>query len=117
MENKRYIQRQSDKIAVLLVNFGGPDNLRSVKPFLYNLFLDPTVLNFPFAFLYRKPLAWLISNIRDIASRQMYKKVGGISPLIPITYLQREKLQKRSYRKAGQRLKLSLSLPRLRNKQ
>ena len=95
MENKRFIQNQSDskKIAVLLVNFGGPDNLRSVKPFLYNLFSDPTVLNFPFANLYRKPLAWLISNMRNKASSETYKKIGGISPLIPITYLQAEKLQ------------------------
>ena len=92
MENKKFIHSQS-KIAVLLVNFGGPDGLRSVKPFLYNLFSDPTVLNFPFAFLYRKPLAWLIANMRDMKSREMYKKIGGISPLIPITYLQAEKLQ------------------------
>ena len=92
MENKKFIQNQS-KIAVLLINFGGPDSLRSVKPFLYNLFSDPTVLNFPFASLYRKPLAWLISNMRNKASSKMYKKIGSVSPLIPITYLQAEKLQ------------------------
>lgn len=92
MENKKYIQNQSE-IAVLLVNFGGPDSLRSVKPFLFNLFSDPTVLNFSFASLYRKPLAWLISNMRDFTSREMYKKIGSKSPLIPVTYLQAEKLQ------------------------
>src|SRR3989338_4177768 len=92
MENKRYIQKQSD-IAVLLVNFGGTASLNTVKPFLYNLFSDPTVLNFPFAFLYRKPLAWLIANMRDMTSREMYKKTGSISPLIPVTFLQAEKLQ------------------------
>ncbi|MBI3590290.1 MAG: ferrochelatase [Candidatus Melainabacteria bacterium] len=92
MENKKFIQNQS-KTATLLVNFGGPSTLNTVKPFLYNLFLDPTVLNFPFAFLYRKPLAWLIANMRDMTSREMYKKIGSISPLIPITYLQAEKLQ------------------------
>ena len=96
MENKKYIQNQyNDKknIAVLLVNFGGPSSLNDVKPFLYNLFSDPTVLNFPLASFYRKPLAWLISNMRDMTSREMYKKIGGISPLISITYLQAEKLQ------------------------
>ncbi len=92
MENKKFIQNQS-KIAVLLVNFGGPDSLKSVKPFLYNLFSDPTILNFPLANLYRKPLAWLISNMRNKASGEMYKKIGGMSPLIPITYLQAENLQ------------------------
>ncbi len=92
---ERFIQNQYNKknIAVLLINFGGPHDLNAVKPFLYNLFNDPTVLNFPFAFLYRKPLAWLISNMRDMTSREMYKKIGSISPLIPITYLQAEKLQ------------------------
>lgn len=96
MENKKYIQNRSDntRIAVLLINFGGPSTLATVKPFLYNLFSDPKVLNFPFAFLYRKPLAWLISNMRDMTSREMYKKVGGISPLIPLTYLQGQELQK-----------------------
>ena len=94
MEKKEFIQNRFDrKIAVLLVNFGGPDRLSSVKSFLYNLFSDPTVLNFPFANLYRRPLAWFISNIRQRASGEMYKKIGGMSPLIPITYLQKEKLQ------------------------
>lgn len=104
MENKKFIQNQSNvgayrgtplklHIAVLLVNFGGPDRLSSVKSFLYNLFADPTVLNFPFANLYRKPLAWFISNIRQRASGEMYKKIGGISSLIPLTYLQAGKLQ------------------------
>ena len=136
MENKEFIQSQSSKschseqsegstnvkrsfvakapqddkkntYAVLLVNFGGPDSLSSVKPFLYNLFSDPTVLNIPFinlnsklstigyqlSALYRKPLAWLISNMRNNASKEMYKKVGGISPLIPLTYLQAQNLQ------------------------
>ena len=105
MLNKKSIQNQSDdigtihklplrsRIAVLLINFGGPHSLGTVKPFLFNLFNDPTVLNFPLSFLYRKPLAWLISNMRDMTSREMYKKIGSISPLIPITYLQSEKLQ------------------------
>ena len=110
MENKKYIQKQFNKknrIAVLLVNFGGPHNLKSVKSFLYNLFSDPMVLNFPFISssshlspltscffsLFRNPLAWLISSIRVRASTEMYKKICPISPLIPITYLQQQKLQ------------------------
>lgn len=92
MKNIEYIQKQSE-IAVLLVNFGGPRNLDEVKPFLYNLFSDPAILNFPFGFLYRKPLAWLISSIRKFISAPMYKLIGGASPLIPITYEQKDKLQ------------------------
>lgn len=110
MENKEFIQKQSSKnhrFAVLLVNFGGPSDLKSVKPFLYNLFSDPVVLNFPFVepyshlsslashllSLYRKPLAWFIANIRNNTTLQMYKKIGGCSPLIQITHFQGQKLQ------------------------
>lgn len=30
-----------EKIGVLLLNLGGPDTLRDVQPFLFNLFADP----------------------------------------------------------------------------
>lgn len=92
MKNKEFIQNQFDikNIAVLLVNFGGPHNLKSVKSFLYNLFSDPMVINFPFI---RTPFAWLIANLRCSASKRMYKTIGSISPLIPITYLQADELQ------------------------
>lgn len=90
------------KVAVLLVNFGGPRDLTEVKSFLYNLFSDPAIINYPFAHLYRKPLAWLISNLRQFASQRMYKKVGSSTPLIPITYDQTELLQKLlNYNKLG----------------
>lgn len=98
MESKEYFQNQFDqnyynRVAVLLVNFGGPTSLKAIKPFLYNLFSDPMVLDFPLSFLYRKPLAWLIANLRYKASKEMYKKIGGITPLISISYLQAQKLQ------------------------
>lgn len=91
MKKEKFIPNQS-KTAVLLVNFGGPDSLRSVKSFLYNLFSDPKIINLPFPL--RKFVAWMISTSRNKASSEMYKRIGGISPLIPITYLQTEKLQK-----------------------
>ena len=37
---------KNSNIAVLIVNFGGPHSLRSVKPFLYNLFSHNTDLTF-----------------------------------------------------------------------
>ena len=77
---------------VLLANFGGPDSVDSVKPFLYNLFCDPKIIKLPFPL--RNFVAWIISSSRYKSSGEMYKKIGGISPLIPITYLQAEKLQK-----------------------
>jgi len=79
------------KVAVLLVNFGGPDSLRSVKPFLYNLFSDKKIIGLPTPL--RQFVAWMISTSREKASGEMYKEIGSKSPLIPITYLQSQKLQ------------------------
>ena len=42
------------KIAVVLFQLGGPDSQAAVEPFLYNLFCDPDIINFPGAFLARK---------------------------------------------------------------
>lgn len=35
------------KVAVVLFNIGGPDNLTAVRPFLYNLFSDPAIIPLP----------------------------------------------------------------------
>ena len=50
------------KKAIILFNLGGPDKLKNVEPFLFNLFYDPAILNLP-NFL-RYPLAKLISKRR-----------------------------------------------------
>ncbi len=94
MKDKKHIQSQSElhRVAVLLANFGGPDSIHSVKNFLYNLFCDPKIINLPSPL--RQFIAWMISNSRSKSSSIMYEKIGGISPLIPITYLQSEKLKK-----------------------
>ena len=35
------------KIGVVLFQLGGPDSLESIEPFLYNLFCDPDIIDFP----------------------------------------------------------------------
>ena len=35
------------RIAVVLFQLGGPDSQAAVEPFLYNLFCDPDIINFP----------------------------------------------------------------------
>ncbi|KAK5830094.1 hypothetical protein PVK06_013888 [Gossypium arboreum] len=54
----RYTHAAIEKLGVLLVNIGGPENLNDVQPFLCNLFADPDVIRLPklFKFLQR-PLA------------------------------------------------------------
>ncbi|MGB7444137.1 MAG: ferrochelatase [Coleofasciculaceae cyanobacterium] len=81
-----------DRVGVLLLNLGGPDQLEDVRPFLYNLFSDPEIIRLPFPWL-QSPLAWLISTRRARQSQENYKQIGGGSPLRQITEVQAEALQ------------------------
>lgn len=73
------------KLAVVLFQLGGPDTLAAVEPFLYNLFCDPDIINFPGSFLARKPLAKLISTTRSKKVSQYYAEIGGGSPIQRLT--------------------------------
>lgn len=73
------------KTAVVLLNLGGPDSLDAVEPFLFNLFSDPEIINFPLSFLFRKKLAKIISVKRAPRIQQQYEKIGGKSPILNIT--------------------------------
>lgn len=75
----------NEKIGVVLLNLGGPDSLDAVEPFLYNLFVDPDIINFPGSFLVRKPLAKFISSKRHPRIQEQYKQIGGKSPLKEFT--------------------------------
>jgi ferrochelatase len=81
------------KIAIILFQLGGPDGQAAVEPFLYRLFCDPDIINFPGAFLARKLLAKLISTTRSKIVRQHYAEIGGGSPIRRLTEQQAEALQ------------------------
>src|SRR5215475_11725606 len=81
------------KIAVVLFQLGGPDTLEAVEPFLYNLFCDPDIINFPGSFLARKPLAKLISTTRSKTVGKHYAEIGGGSPIRRLTNEQAVALQ------------------------
>lgn len=83
----------SDKIAVVLFQLGGPDSLEAVEPFLYNLFCDPDIIDFPGAFLARKPLAKFISLRRSKIAAEHYKEIGGKSPILELTNAQAKALE------------------------
>jgi ferrochelatase len=85
----------NNKIAVVLLNLGGPDSLEAVEPFLYNLFSDPDIINFPLSFLFRKKLAKLISSKRAPKIQKQYNRIGGKSPILDITKKQAEMLEER----------------------
>ena len=80
------------KIAVILFNLGGPDKLENVEPFLFNLFNDPAILNLP-SFI-RYPLAKLISKRRTPIAKNIYKEIGGSSPILKLTQDQANALEK-----------------------
>ncbi|HLM02787.1 MAG TPA: ferrochelatase [Pyrinomonadaceae bacterium] len=84
-----------EKIGVVLLNLGGPDSLEAVEPFLFNLFNDPDIIDFPLSFLFRKRLAKLISSKRHPRIQEQYKQIGGKSPLKDFTLRQARLLEQR----------------------
>ncbi len=80
------------KKGVILVNLGGPDSLKAIQPFLYNLFSDPYIIELPK--LLQKPLALLISKLRAKKTRKYYEVMGGKSPQLEQTQRQAEALQR-----------------------
>jgi ferrochelatase len=80
-------------IAVVLFQLGGPDRLDAVEPFLYNLFCDPDIINFPLAWLARKPLAKWISMRRSEVVSEHYAAIGGGSPIRALTERQARALE------------------------
>ena len=85
----------TDRVGVVLLNLGGPDTLDAVEPFLYNLFSDPDIIDFPGSFLFRKRLAKLISSRRHVWVQKQYEKIGGGSPLKAHTLKQAALLEKK----------------------
>jgi ferrochelatase len=79
------------RTAVVLMNLGGPDRLEAVQPFLFNLFSDPAIIRLP-AFA-RLPLAYVISRRRAPVTREIYRRIGGGSPLVENTEAQARALE------------------------
>ena len=79
------------KIAVLLLNLGGPLTQADVKPFLYNLFSDKYIIGLPFGL--RHLVARLISSRREKPAQANYQFMGGGSPILSQTKSQAEALE------------------------
>ena len=73
--------RTARRVGIVLFQLGGPDTLEAIEPFLYNLFCDPDIIDFPFARIGRKPLAKLISTTRARKVQHHYSTIGGGSPI------------------------------------
>jgi protoporphyrin/coproporphyrin ferrochelatase len=75
----------SRRVGVVLFQLGGPESLAAVEPFLFNLFCDPDIIDFPFSRLGRRALAKLISTTRSKKAAQHYAAIGGGSPIRRLT--------------------------------
>ncbi len=63
-----------------------------MRPFLYNLFSDRQIIKLGPSFL-QKPIACLISLLRAKKVKDMYKLIGGKSPILDITNAQAAALE------------------------
>jgi ferrochelatase len=82
------------KTAIVLLNLGGPDSKEAIKPFLYNFFMDPAIINLPY-FL-RKIIAKRISEKRTKKEAgEGYALLDYKSPLLENTKKQASALEKK----------------------
>src|SRR3981081_1153059 len=77
--------------AAVLMNLGGPDSPAAVRPFLYNLFSDPAIIDLPGPVRY--PLAGRIARQRSRVAAEIYAHLGGASPLLANTEAQARALE------------------------
>ena len=79
------------KVAIILANLGGPDNLAAVQPFLFNLFNDKAIITLP------QPLRWIIAKFISIKrtpiAQEIYSQIGGRSPILEQTKRQAQELE------------------------
>ncbi len=81
------------KIAVVMFNLGGPDKKESIKPFLYNFFMDKNIIRAPI--FVRYCLAKLISYRRSKKEAgESYGELGDKSPLLENSMVQADALEK-----------------------
>ena len=81
------------KTGILLINFGGPWTPGDVKPFLYRLFANPSVLVGVPAPL-RQLIAYTIAQVTGPSSVESYRLIGGGSPQLAWTEEQAQGLRR-----------------------
>jgi ferrochelatase len=72
------------KTGIVMMNLGGPATLDQVEPFLLELFADREIIQLPLQ-------SWLgpfIARRRAPKVRDLYDKIGGGSPILPLTEAQ-----------------------------
>ncbi|NIR51666.1 ferrochelatase [candidate division KSB1 bacterium] len=91
-----------ETVGVVLMNLGGPDTLDDIEPFLYNLFMDPAIIDMPVGRFLRHWISKLISTTRSKKVGKDYTEIGGGSPINRLTKEQAENLESFLNQKFGQ---------------
>ena len=83
---------ETQRIAIIVMNLGGPDSEQAIEPFLQNFFYDPNIIQLP-SFL-RRFVANKIAKKRSSGeAKESYKYLGFCSPLLENTKQQAVALQ------------------------
>ncbi|MCL4510786.1 MAG: ferrochelatase [Bacteroidetes bacterium] len=83
------------KIGVVLFNLGGPLSTDDIEEFLFNLFMDPYIIEIPLRGFIRKVLARFIARRRAGKTAFYYEVMGGKSPQYELTMKQAKALEKK----------------------
>lgn len=85
---------KGDTIGIVLMNLGGPEVRDDVAPFLYNLFMDPAIIDLPVGGIFRHWLSKFISKTRSRSVGEDYEAIGGGSPINRLTREQARTLER-----------------------
>ncbi len=75
------------------MNLGGPLSTGDIEEFLFNLFMDPYIIEIPLKGIARKVLARFIARRRAKKTAHYYEVMGGKSPQYELTVRQADALQ------------------------
>ena len=92
---------RGDTVGVVMLNLGGPNTVEDVKPFLYNLFMDPAIIDIPVGGRARHLLCRMISSLRSKSVGRDYEVIGGGSPINRLTREQADSLEQRLNAEVG----------------
>lgn len=95
------VVEDGDRIGVVLLNLGGPERVEDIAPFLYNLFMDPAIIDIPISGMLRHGLCRIIARRRAKHVGKDYEVIGGGSPLNRLTQEQATSLQEVLNRQYG----------------
>ena len=84
---------EGDTVGVVMMNLGGPDALDDVEPFLYNLFMDPALIDIPLGNTLRHWFCRAVAYFRARSVAEDYEKIGGSSPVNRLTREQAQDLE------------------------